>query len=65
MTKKKATLANKEEPTRKLWGWRYQGGGFLVGMPARDITADEARQNDLAAILDDSTLYRRDYVEVE
>ena len=65
MAKKKEAQAEEEkETTTRLWGWRRQSKSFLVGVPARDITADEAREKDLASTLDDSPLYRRDYVEV-
>lgn len=36
-----------------LWGWRYVGGGWLVGIPARHISQTEAQEkgwvDDLAA----------------
>ena len=63
MAKKKEAEEEKETTTR-LWGWRRQSKSFLVGVPARHITAEEARQKNLASTLDDSPLYRRDYVEV-
>ena len=67
MAKKKEAQAETEEKetTTRLWGWRRQSKSFLVGVPARHITAEEARETSgLATVLDNSTLYERDYEEV-
>lgn len=45
-----------------LWGWRYQGGGFYPNVPARDVSADEARERGLSEALDASPLHRREFV---
>lgn len=44
--------------TKQAAGYRYLGGGFLPGIPARDLSADEAKAIGLK-LLDNSPLYER------
>lgn len=39
-------------------GLKYMGGGFLPGVPARDLTDDEVKQYDEKALLN-SGLYKK------
>jgi hypothetical protein len=50
---------NKDEPKRHLVGWKYKGGGWIPGVPARDISLDEAKLLDIRERLDESDLYER------
>jgi len=40
---------------------KYQGGGFIPGVPARDLTAEESKRFNEAKLIK-SGLYKRDQV---
>jgi hypothetical protein len=42
----------------------YQGGGFLVGVPARDLTLDEAKRHRGKAFLVRTGLYREVRIKI-
>lgn len=41
---------------------KYQGGGFIIGIPARDLNDDEAKKYGEARLIK-SGLYKRVHVE--
>jgi hypothetical protein len=61
----KGPTENKAETPEKgeLWGWKYQGGGFIPGVPQRDISAAEAKEWGIKSHLDSSSLYERKYIK--
>ena len=37
--------------------WKYTGGGFIAGIPERDIDDAEAKERDIVAVLRATPLY--------
>jgi hypothetical protein len=55
---------SQDEVKPAFLGWDYLGGGFLPGVPARDITAGEAERRGITDQLNKCALYERVYEEV-
>jgi hypothetical protein len=47
--------------TKKLVSYKYLGGGFLVGIPARDLTVEEVKELEVKEAVEASPLYQKVY----